>query len=275
MIDGKKAKLSVGSQFKIILPLNTFQLVKRLLEMGSDIDAVAKNRGALLTTPLLCAIYGYCRLADDAKTRERKEESENISVMNYLIEKGCNINSYGEDNLTALHLCCSYMISPGFLNDLLPLLLDHGGDMYSTAGGEDPPVDEAIQNDNMEALWILLDAGCNVSNYVKNAIISACKKYITPKEGIPLVNSVTWLNQTNTSVDDWNEDDYFKRDEEFESIRKAIRNINHDLDGVRSLKWMCRRVIRSGPSSPRAVVKSLHLPSTIRKYLLCHKEGVS
>ena len=178
-----------------------------------------------------------------------------------------NYNSHSSPTLylTKLHLCSS-----------LEMFIERGANIYARPvlpawyGTIKSLVEYASQTAHFRCVEILLDAGCDVTKTVRKDVENGILKYIPRKERKQLLSFLCDKNADCNLVDDNSEETSFTKHEMYSDRRRALRSIALGFKRVRSLKWLCRNLLRRDHMmfKPERAEK-LPLPNMVISYVLC------
>ena len=161
----------------------------------------------------------------------------------------------------------------------LAMFIERGADIYARPvlpawyGTMNSLVEYASQAAHFRCVEILLDAGCDVTETVKKDVENGILKYIIARnEQRQLLSFLCEKNTDCNSVDDNSETTSFTKHEMYSDRRRALKSIVLGFKRVRSLKWLCRKLLRKNHMmfKPNQVQK-LPLPNMVKSYVLCRR----
>ena len=115
---------------------------------------------------------------------------------------------------------------------------------------------------------ILLDTGCDVTETVEKDVENGILKYFARNDQRQLLSYLCEKITDCYLVDD----NSFTKHEMYSDRKRALKSIYLGFKRVRSLKWLCRKLLRKNHMmfKPKQVQK-LPLPNMVKSYVLCRR----
>ena len=159
------------------------------------------------------------------------------------------------------------------------MFIERGADIYGRPvlptwyGTINSLVEYASRTAHFRCVEILLDAGCDVTETVKNDVENGIQKYIPRNERRQLLSILCEKNQDcNLVDDDHSEETFLTKHKMYSDRRCTLRSITLGFRRVRSLRWLCRNLLRRDHMmfKPKRAEK-LPLPNMVISYVLCRR----
>ena len=158
------------------------------------------------------------------------------------------------------------------------MFIERGANIYARPvlptwyGTINSMVEYASRTAHFRCVEVLLDVGCDVTETVRKDVENGILKYIPRNERRQLLGTLCDKNADCNLVEDNSEETSLTKHEMYRDRRRALRSIALGFKGVRSLKWLCRNLLRRDHMmfKPKRAEK-LPLPNIVISYVLCRR----
>ncbi|KAL4225700.1 hypothetical protein ACF0H5_016389 [Mactra antiquata] len=245
-----------------------FEIVKYLLSKGADVNIKTNDFHSRADhTPLMVALPSYYNV----KLKEKKK-SEALKIVKYLISHGCDVNAQCWNGNTALHLAAE-------CNDVhtVCVLAKNGANLHTKNKFGKTAFEDSVQpNKQMyDVAYAMILYGYDVDKVSSNEhpLLTILNGYShTETKYFPysskrrqnlllLVNDIISKNQDIL-------DKLKKLEKDFGRKNRGVYNCLLENQRPHSLKWMCRKTIRTSlKTNIINAIWSFSLPNSLKKYV--------